>query len=144
MLAKIGAAASAFALLSAPAFTQPGPGGLFDQFDTNGDGAVTLEEVRSWRTTFFETADVDANGFVTREEIQEMQSQAADSAERRQPMRGRRGGQRDPIARFDTDGDERLSRSEFVDAPFPAIERFDANGDGQLTRDELPGRRRGG
>ena len=49
----------------------------------------------------------------------------------------------DPIARFDGDEDGLLSRSEFVDAPFRALERFDRDDDGRLTRDELPGRRGG-
>ncbi len=137
-------AAAAVACLSGPVFAQAGPGALFDRFDADGDGAVTYEEVQAWRTRFFTTADADENGFLTSEEMQAVRDQAAAAGaggQRRGPRRGGRGG--DPITRLDADGDGQLSRAEFVDAPFPALERFDRNEDGRLTRDELPGRPRG-
>jgi len=148
MLARLLFSVFALLVLASPGWSQAGPGALFDRFDGDGDGAITYAEVQAWRTRFFDSADADVDGFVTRAELDAIQAQAQAAAVeqgregRRRPMR--RARQADPITRHDSDGDDRLSRSEFVDAPFAALERFDRNEDGALTRDELPGRRRGG
>lgn len=138
-------AACLTACLSAPVFAQTGPTALFDRFDANSDGAVTLDEVKAWRAQFFTAADADENGYVTRAELDSIRAQAETTrgGEGRQRL-GRRGRDADPIARYDADEDGQLSHAEFVDAPFPAIDRLDANNDGRLTRDELPTRRRRG
>ena len=144
MRLQICLSAITLALFSASAMAQQGPAAMFDRMDANGDDAVSMDEVRAWRTTFFENADADANGFITREEVEAMQARAREQAEARgRRGRGPRGGG-DPIARHDSDGDGQVSRAEFIDAPFPALERFDANGDGLLSRDELPRRARRG
>ncbi len=152
MLARTLFSASALVFLAAPGWAQAGPGAMFDRFDADSDGTITYEEVQAWRTSFFDAADADEDGFVTRAELDAAQaeaqarSQAGAEAQGVERRRGgmRRGRQADPIMRHDSDGDGQLSRTEFVHAPFAALERFDSNGDGQLTRDEMPGRRGGG
>lgn len=152
MLARILFSASALVLLTSPGWAQAGPAAMFDRFDANSDGAITYEEVQAWRTRFFDAADTDENGFVTRAELDAAQAEAQARAQAEAEQQGverrrgglRRGRQADPIMRHDSDGDGQLSRTEFVDAPFAALERFDSNEDGQLTRDEMPGSRGSG
>ena len=138
---------------AAPCFAQTGPAALFDRFDADGDGRITEAEVQAWRGSFFDIADGDVDGYVSRAELDAMREAASERAEeaagRGYGPRRRTGGgmdRLDPIQRYDADGDGRLSRAEFVEAPFQALERFDANGDGALSREELPQprRRRGG
>ena len=138
---------------AAPCFAQTGEAAFFDRFDADGDGRVTEAEVQAWRGSFFDIADGDLDGYVTRAELDALRDAArervGDGAGRGFGPRRRGGGgmaRRDPIERHDADGDGRLTRAEFVEAPFQALERFDANGDGALSRDELPQprRRRGG
>ncbi|SHE46380.1 EF hand [Thermomonas hydrothermalis] len=47
----------------------------------------------------------------------------------------------DYLARMDTDGDGRVSRSEYLDWMGYAFDRMDRNRDGVLSADELPGGR---
>ena len=154
MIARYLPCACALAMLvSTPSLAQAGGmQALFDRFDADGDGVVTTDEVQTWRASYFDFADADQDGYLSAGEVAAMRAAAEDRMGARtgdeaapRPRRGA-GMDRDPIERYDADGDGRLSRAEFVEAPFEALERFDANNDGALTLDELPRRmrRRGG
>lgn len=46
-----------------------GPGGLFDQIDTNKDGVITRAEVKAAHDAMFIAIDTNRDGFLTREEM---------------------------------------------------------------------------
>lgn len=106
----------------------PGPGGappnaMFDAIDTDGDGTLTMRELRK-AVAALKQLDTDKDGKITREEA----------------LGGRPG---DPTAMVDRlmendrNGDGKLSEDEI---PRPMVRRLagaDTNGDGAIDRNEL-------
>lgn len=115
-----------------------GAGAAFAQLpaDADGDGAVTLAELQTFRAQAtaerFAALDADGDGRLTPEEMR---------ASRRD--RGDRGRER--LAALDTDGDDAWSLAELQAVrPEVRVEQFnrlDRNGDGLITADERPMRR---
>jgi Ca2+-binding EF-hand superfamily protein len=114
----------------------PGPRGKHGPFrgDANGDGVITLDEFQGPDEVFGEW-DTDGDGSLTREEI------AAGWAKRREEMglegrpprrapEGRRG-----FGKVDADGDGLISREEFP-GPDEVFDRVDADGDGFISEEE--------
>lgn len=99
------------------------------RLDTNGDGAVDLDEVRHARGIVFDRLDTDHDGFLSRDEL----------AAARKPRRNvaAQPGSR-LLARADADKDGRISRDEFLALAGRTMARRDRNGDGRITADELP------
>jgi Ca2+-binding EF-hand superfamily protein len=110
-----------------------GPQMVFADLDLNGDGSVTLEEITAHRDGRFGTADADANGALSRDELL---AQGAD--------RMARGVDR-MLERADANGDGELTQDEFAAVrsdrrgpnPERMFDRFDADGDGQVTEAEF-------
>ena len=106
------------------------PGGGFNRLDSDGDGRVSAEEFAARPgpgPRFFDEADGDDDGALTREELQGAIDAAAEA-------RGRAGTQM--LQRFDTidtDGDGRITRAE---AEGYAFTRADRDGDGFISEDE--------
>lgn len=94
--------------------------------DTNKDGDVSWEEVVAMRENMFSRLDRNDDGFVDGND--------------RGPF-GFRDRFKQAVAtvteQFDVDGDERVSKSELVEAPAPLFEQGDANEDGILSADEI-------
>jgi hypothetical protein len=107
-------------------------GGGWQKWDANGDGQLSREEVANAPRLAQEFDAIDANhdGFLTFAELQ-----AAHGA--RGP--GSRGGRGGPIARWDANGDGKLSRDEVANAPRLSQDfaTIDANQDGFVTLEEL-------
>lgn len=118
---------------AAPA-AAPGGGGYLLQWaaeaDANADGVITREEVRAKRSETFDNRDADLDGYLTEAELPKPPEGAGGRFAR---FRGGEGG----LGRLDADGDAKVSRAEFVEAPQPGFDRADANGDGAVTREEL-------
>jgi polyisoprenoid-binding protein YceI len=57
---------------------------------------------------------------------------------------GRGGGQRNPFARMDSNGDGKLQKDELPERMQGRFEELDTNGDGALDQEELQALRRGG
>lgn len=162
MTLKLTILSAAFIAITAPAFAQTTPtapttppsprGGGFERLDTNNDGAITREEVRTARTAAFTRLDTNRDASLDRAEIM---------AGRGAPMRGDdarskrgsdgagRGGEM--LMRADTNNDGNVTRAEFDTALAGAqaqraskarekaqemFMRLDANRDGTITRAE--------
>ena len=102
---------------------------MFERFDTNGDGKITLEEANGTIDTKLADFDADGNGTLSLDEFQGLYLDQT----RQMMVRG--------FQRFDRDGDGQLSREE-LGAPVEMIfGRMDANDDGAIEKSEM--RKRG-
>lgn len=101
----------------------------FMQADTNGDGAVSLEEVRAADAERFSDADASGDGFVSKDEM--VAFHEARRAERRAARQDRR------FDRLDANDDGLISAEEHAARETPRFERADANNDGLVTREEI-------
>ncbi|MCU4654024.1 calcium-binding protein [Roseibacterium sp. SDUM158016] len=110
-----------------------GPRMVFEQFDLDGDGSVTLEEMEGARAARFAEADANDDGVLDRDELIAMATE-----------RAARGIDR-MLERVDADGDGAISSEEMADmrgarrgpGPEAMFERFDANADGAVTEAEF-------
>jgi Ca2+-binding EF-hand superfamily protein len=95
------------------------------QADANRDGNVSRPELLAYRSANFTRFDRNDDGSLSTDDIPSF-------------LRGRAS----PfdfnalLVQFDTNRDNRVSRSEFVDGPTVVFDRADANGDGLLTQAE--------
>ena len=104
---------------------------MIAEFDANGDGAITQEEVDTVLAERFAAADTNGDGLLSADE-----AFAAAEARRAERMRTRTESM---VSRLDADGDGLLSADE-VASGGPAsriFDRLDANDDGTLSAEEL-------
>jgi Ca2+-binding EF-hand superfamily protein len=118
--------------VEAPA-TRPGPlsrlrgaSDSFRKFDPNGDGKVTLGEFQSWREGQFNVLDADKDGHLSQSELSAGRSLLA-----RKLLQG--------FSMVDSNQDQKLSRSEFLEGGRRRFLQMDANRDGNISRDEMKG-----
>jgi len=106
---------------------------VFETFDLNGDGAITLEEVQGAGAARFAAADTDGDGALSRDEmIAAGQGRVEARVDRM-------------MARVDADRDGLLSQEELAEArdgrrgpnPERLFSRMDANDDGTVTEEEF-------
>ena len=100
-------------------------GPALEQADANHDGKVTKQEYVDARAAQFSRMDRNGDGFI-------------DDADAREG--GNERGQRAAKAlrgRIDSNGDGKISKEEFVNAPTMLFDKFDANKDGVLDATEL-------
>lgn len=135
----------------------------FQQWDSNGDGAVSAQEwaegMKTQGDARFDGLDADSDGSLTKEELSSAaDARAAKHAERllkRHDADNSGALEADELAamgkgrhakgaarmfdRVDADGDGRVTRAEMTEARDPAklFARLDRNDDGQLTPEEM-------
>jgi len=101
------------------------------QFDANGDGKISLEEIQSGRKAEAAALDANGDGKLSADELV--------AGEMRQIQARVEARVKARIEALDTDGDGMLSAAELAMPPAPSkmFERLDANNDGVLSEDEL-------
>lgn len=103
-----------------------GPGlQMFENFDSDGDGRVTQDDVDAVRLERFNAFDADGDGALTLEEYQALWMDAM----QRRMVRG--------FQRHDTDGDAQVTIEEFSETTGNMVQRFDRDGDGVVTIEEM-------
>jgi Ca2+-binding EF-hand superfamily protein len=124
---KVILTAGVLALASGAAFAQErhGAGQMFERSDTNKDGSVARDEFLAARAEQFAKLDKNSDGFLD----------DADLPERAKEHRAERGGKL--RQQFDTNGDGKLAKDEFVNGPTPMFDAADKNGNGLLDSSEL-------
>ena len=114
---------------------------MFEEFDTNQDGAITKAEIAAAAEARFAAADTNGDGLLSAEEMKTA-AEARDSERRNKRIEAR-------IDRMDTDGDGQISLTEMsarTDRLDRMFARLDADQDGSITQAELEnakGRRHG-
>jgi Ca2+-binding EF-hand superfamily protein len=88
------------------------------RMDADHDGKISREEWKG-RSEVFNRLDRDNNGFITKDELQQMRRNLGQA-----------------LKNMDSDKDGKISMQEWQ-GPAEAFNRLDSNNDGFLTRDEL-------
>lgn len=121
------------AALSAPIAMAENHGGKhaerFEKADTNGDGAISLDEVRAADAERFSEADTSGDGFLSKEEMTAFRD--AKREERREGRRDKR------FERLDANEDGLISADEYAARETKMFDRADANDDGLITLEEM-------
>jgi len=125
-------ATAALTATGALAFGPGSAGGMerpsFQALDTDGDGQITMVEVKALGTAHFAGADADGDGMLTLAELEaHVQKQAAKRAA-------------SMMARFDKDGDGALSAAELPKprkAPERMFDHFDTDSSGGISEQEF-------
>ena len=112
-----------------------GPRGMmqyFEEIDSNADGKVTRDEIQAHFKARFDQADSNGDGKLSPEEMQ-----AAAEARRAERMAKRSARM---LEKFDADKDGALSFEEMPGQANRAdmmFDRADADGDGAISKDEM-------
>lgn len=119
---------AALTLFALPAFAQLWPGGMddmLDKADMNRDGNVSRAEFINARAQQFSPLDRNGDDFIDESDAPPLFAQRM------------RDGVGNLLAQFDTNGDAKVSKEEFVDGPTPVFDRADADGNHLLDTDEV-------
>ncbi len=129
------------ALLATTAFASGNGGGnpgagFLEEWDLNGDGQVTVEDVASRRSDIFVSFDADDNGVLDAEEYSFFDEARATSHDGED--QGGHGGDRKAavgmtLAFNDVDGDGSVTTEEFIGQSAAWLALVDRNGDGVVT-----------
>jgi Ca2+-binding EF-hand superfamily protein len=114
-------------LLTTPALAQMRAEGIFERADANNDGSVTREEFTAARAARFAKLDRNSDGYIDSDDV----------PKRLAARRQKQGGGDFMVGQFDTDGDGKVSKEEFINGPTLAFDRADTNKDNVLDAKEL-------
>lgn len=135
-------AAAAALMLATTAFAQQGnPGGHFiENWDQDGDGAVSAAEIAEKRANVFASFDANEDGVLDAEEYALFdEARANDQAQMGGGHGKGKNGPEAPMERGfnDTNGDGLVSAEEWAAASPMMFAQLDKNGDGTVTTDDF-------
>ena len=106
------------------------------QFDSNGDGQVTLEEIQAKRAADAAALDGDGDGMISKDELV-----AFELAKEKSRIEARVNKR---FEAQDSNGDGMLSAAELIERPLPTqlFERLDRNNDGAVSAQEMQAARK--
>jgi EF hand len=147
------------ALSASLSFAQSPGSHFFETWDANSDGAVTLAEAEERRTSIFASFDANEDGFLVLEETKLMDEMQANEQKTKQDGKGHGMGQGKGNGQgkgmgkhagggeaghgpnghmgFDTDGDGKVSKAEFIGTTKDWFAKFDSNSDGSVTSEDF-------
>lgn len=111
----------------AVAQTEEGDLWLLAKYDSDGDRAISMNEVSNKREKLFSFMDGDADGIVSFAEYREL-----DRKRRALLLKAR-------FNKLDSDSDGELSNAEYS-SYYGSFDRFDHDGDGLITASEMSGK----
>lgn len=134
---KIRMATAALLLSASALFAQNAPGAQFmANWDLDGNGTATVEELREMRGNVLVTFDSNEDGALDAEEyvmFDEARQNDVDTAPGQQRGQMQRVADALGLAASDTDGDGRVSQEEFLAGADRWFAQLDKNGDGGIT-----------
>jgi Ca2+-binding EF-hand superfamily protein len=101
--------------------------GMFERADANNDGSVTREEFVAARAKQFTKFDRNSDGYIDSNDV----------PKRLAARRQQNGGGDFLAGQFDSDGDGKVSKEEFVNGPTLIFDRADADKNNVLDPKEL-------
>jgi Ca2+-binding EF-hand superfamily protein len=124
-------AAALLSLLSASSMAQGmrhGGEGMFERADANNDGSVTKEELIAGRGQQFAKFDRNSDGYLD-----------SDDVPKRMAERRKKNGAGGEMlgGQFDTDGDGKVTKDEFINGPTLIFDRVDNDKNNMLDPKEL-------
>jgi Ca2+-binding EF-hand superfamily protein len=123
-------AAALLSVFSAPSMAQMmrhGGEGMFERADANNDGSVTKEEFIAARGDQFSKLDRNSDGYLD----------STDMPKRMAERRKQNGGGETHGGQFDTNGDGKVSKDEFINGPTLIFDRADTDKNNVLDAKEL-------
>lgn len=109
---------------------------IFRTEDTNGDGAISVEEARAAAPATFRRIDQDGNGSVTVDEIAAY-TVAEGGTDMVWPAEVLASVAQKTLEYWDANRDGKVSEQEYVEVTVALLLLADTNGDRQVTREEL-------
>ncbi|PYE99934.1 EF hand domain-containing protein [Rhodopseudomonas faecalis] len=109
---------------------------FLEQWDANGDGSVSLAEIRQGREHRFAAYDADGDGYLDREEqakFDKVRETGIARFSEDDRVKIRRVADGLSMPRNDADGDGRVSRDEFLKGGDSWLKSLDKDGDGAVT-----------
>lgn len=109
---------------------------IFRSEDSNGDGAISVEEARAAAPATFRRIDQDGNGSVTVDEIAAY-TVAEGGPDMVWPAEVLASVSQKTMEYWDADRDGKVSEQEYVEVSIALLLLADTNSDRQVTREEL-------
>ena len=108
---------------------------ILQRLDTNGDGAISKDEILAGRERLFKRLDRPGQGVIAENELETARQAMEDRAQAAEARLGNR------LRRMDRNGDGKVTENEFQ-ASTPLFDLADRNGAGKLSADEIAAVRR--
>lgn len=109
---------------------------IFRSEDSNGDGAISVEEARAAAPATFRTIDRDGNGIVTADDIA-AHMVAESGPDMVWPAEVLTSVAQKTLEYWDGNRDGKVTEQEYVDAAVALMLLADMDGDRRVTREEL-------
>lgn len=110
---------------------------IFKMMDANEDGKLSLKEVKGPLSKDFSKIDIDENGFITKEELENAPKPERQRNQQQGNSKKQKPNTAELFKEMDTDNDGKLSKKEVRGHFAKGFEKIDTDEDGFLTQEEL-------